>query len=103
MTLITKKILLSPVAQLLLIILFSTSYSSSAQTIFCPPNINFEDGNLNNWHFFTGTCCPVAVPTPGIVTNRHTLTSGNNTDPFGRFTIVSPSGGSYSLRLGNDI
>lgn len=74
-----------------------------AQAIFCPPNLNFEQGNLSNWSFYTGTCCPIVANTlSGPVSNRHVLTSGTNLDPYGAFPIVAPGGGSYSLKLGNN-
>lgn len=76
---------------------------AKGQTIFCPPNINFEQGNFSNWQFFTGNCCPINATTSGVVNNRHTITSGSNIDQYGGFPIVAPSGGSYSLRLGNNI
>ncbi len=68
------------------------------------PNIDFEAGNTSVWYYFTGSCCPIVTSfsTPAI-TNRHTLTSGSALDPYGFFPIVAPDGGSYSLRLGNDI
>ncbi|MCB0697999.1 MAG: hypothetical protein KDC07_11575, partial [Chitinophagaceae bacterium] len=91
------------ISSILLVIICMWTQFGQAQTIFCPPNIDFELGNLSNWEFFTGSCCPIAVTPSGVVTNRHTLTSGNNTDPFGKFPIVAISGGSYSLMLGNDI
>lgn len=73
-----------------------------AQAIFCPPNLDFEQGNLSNWSFYTGTCCPIVANTlSGPVSNRHVLTSGTNLDPYGNFPIVAPGGGSYSLKLGN--
>ena len=71
--------------------------SSRSQTIPCPPNVDFEHGNLGHWLFYTGTCCAITAP----LTNRHTLTSGTATDPYGNFPIVAPNG-QYSLRLGND-
>lgn len=73
-----------------------------AQTIFCPPNINFENGNLSNWLFYVGTCCPIyANSKTSAIIGRHTLTSGNGVDPYGNFPIVAPNSGSYSLKLGN--
>jgi gliding motility-associated-like protein len=68
------------------------------------PNIDFEAGNTSAWHYFIGFCCPIATPgsTPAI-TNRHTITTGSTLDPYGFFPIVAPDGGSYSLKLGNDI
>lgn len=74
-----------------------------AQTIFCPPNINFENGNLSNWLFYTGNCCPIYANTQtSAIVGRHTLTSGSGTDPYGNFPIVAPNSGSYSLKLGNN-
>ena len=68
----------------------------------CPPNIDFELGNLSNWQFYTGSCCPInANNLTAPINNRHTLTFGAGVDPFGGFPIVAPGGGSYSLRLGN--
>lgn len=79
------------------------SFPAYAQTIFCPPNIGFEDGNLNHWEFFVGGCCPINVTPSGVIFNRHTLTSGSNLDPYGRFPIVADAAGSFSLKLGNDM
>lgn len=77
--------------------------SARAQAIFCPPNLDFEQGNLSNWSFYTGTCCPIVANTlSGPVNNRHVLTSGTNLDPYGGFPVVAPGGGSYSLKLGNN-
>ncbi len=100
----TENFIQKPTSKLILILLLiSFSFSVQAQTIFCPPNIDFENGNLNNWEFSTGNCCPISTPNPGIVANRHTLTSGTNVDPYGNFPIVAISGGSFSLKLGNNI
>ncbi|MCB0696231.1 MAG: gliding motility-associated C-terminal domain-containing protein [Chitinophagaceae bacterium] len=75
---------------------------AGAQTVYCPPNLDFELGNLSNWQFFVGNCCPISANTATApLNNRHVLTSGTNTDPYGGFPIVSPGGGSYSLKLGN--
>lgn len=73
-----------------------------AQPDFCPPNLDFEKGNLASWQFYTGTCCPINTPTlSGPVATRHDLTTGTALDPFGNFPIVAPGGGVYSLKLGN--
>jgi gliding motility-associated-like protein len=81
-----------------------TAQISFAQTIFCPPNLDFEQGNLNNWEFYTGNCCPVNTPTlSGAVAGRHELTMGPLTDPYGGFPVVAPAGGNFSLKLGNNI
>lgn len=84
---------------LLSLLLSGLCFKSFAQD--CPPNIDFELGNTSVWSYFTGTCCPISTPTPGLVAGRHTLTSGAGVDPFGGFPIVAPGGGSFSLKLGN--
>ena len=67
----------------------------------CPTNIDFEQG-LGNWSFYTGSCCPINASNMTMpVVNRHTLTSGTGTDPYGGFPIVAPGGGLQSLKLGN--
>ncbi len=75
---------------------------------YVPPNIDFEIGTTGFWTFYTGTCCPgpggamdISTVTPPI-NGRHTLVSGATTDIYGGFPIVSPTGGSYSIRLGYD-
>ena len=84
-------------------ILFSClSYISYSQSFNCPPNIDFEQGNLNNWQFFIGNCCPTntSTATPAVV-NRHVLVTGTGTDFYGGFPVVAPNGGNYSFKLGN--
>lgn len=88
----------------LLLILTICSKYATAQTVQCPPNIDFEQGNLNNWRFFTGFCCPISTPTlSGPIAGRHTLVTGTGTDFYGGFPVVAPNGGLFSLKLGNDI
>jgi gliding motility-associated-like protein len=76
---------------------------SYAQQIFCPYNLDFEQGNLGGWQFDTGSCCPISItmPGPGAIFNRHTLMSGAALDSFGKFPVVAPGGGNFSLKLGN--
>lgn len=86
---------------LLLSLLFVSNHVLS-QGITCPPNLDFEYGNLNHWEFATGSCCPLGIggpagPTPG----RHDLMTAGTNDPFGGFPVVPPNGGNYSLKLGN--
>jgi gliding motility-associated-like protein len=71
---------------------------------FCPTNIDFEQGNLSNWQFYTGVCCPISTNTlSGPLFNRHQLTSGNARDPYGNFPVIAPYAGLYSLKLGNSL
>lgn len=68
------------------------------------PNADFELGNFAGWKAYTGECCPVNTPDQAIVNGRHTIMSGNGTDPNtdNVVTMVAP-GGSYSARLGNSL
>lgn len=89
----------------LLLIFLSVSVGMAQTTAppVCPPNIDFELGNLSNWEFSIGSCCPIGTTvTSTPVAGRHTLTSGSGTDMYGGFPIVAPGGGSYSLKLGNN-
>ncbi|MCD6010543.1 MAG: hypothetical protein K0Q79_405 [Flavipsychrobacter sp.] len=86
---------------LLLSILLSNFAALHAQV----PNIDFETGTYANWLYYTGSCCPIVTPTGGTSipdTTRHRLTNGTATDPYGGFPVVSPWGGSYSMKLGNN-
>ncbi len=76
---------------------------ATAQGVFCPNNVDFENGNLTNWRLYTGSCCPINTPTlSGPVSGRHTITSGITMDLYGNFPVLAPVSGLYSLKLGND-
>ncbi len=89
----------------IIVFLLSCAGIASAQ-VYCPNNVNFENGNLNFWNFYTASnngasgISTLTATTP--LSSRHTLTSGAATDYYGGFPIVDPIGGSYSLKLGND-
>ncbi|MBS1775960.1 MAG: gliding motility-associated C-terminal domain-containing protein [Bacteroidetes bacterium] len=76
---------------------------SSFAQLACPPNLDFELGNLSYWNFYIGSCCPINTPTLTTpISGRHTLQSSATTlDPYGNFPTVAPGGGNYSLKLGN--
>lgn len=66
-------------------------------------NVDFEDGNFTNWIGSTGTCCPISTPTNGIVPAQHSVVSGAGFDVVvPTLPIVSPFGGTYSVKLGNE-
>ncbi len=68
-------------------------------------NLDFEDGNFSNWTCQIGVNngYPAGSWTGTLpVANRHTIVSGG-TDPYGGFPCVAPGGGSFSVRLGNNI
>jgi gliding motility-associated-like protein len=73
------------------------------QASACPPNIDFEQGSLGFWDFSVGTCCPINISgVSGPVFSRHDLTFGPQFDQYGKFPVVAPGGGNYSLKLGNN-
>jgi len=94
------------------------SVSATAQ-VYCPPNIDFENGDLSQWNFYTGTYSTATLvlspPTPvAPIACRHTLTSATGLigcttpvasvgpiDEYGGFPVLAPGGGSYSFKLGN--
>jgi|GEM_PF-3648253 len=67
------------------------------------PNIDFESGTTSVWSYYLGKCCPLVLDTPTVaLPDRHEITSGSGLDMYGKFPIVSPGGGSYSMKLGNN-
>lgn len=78
-------------------------FIAKSQVINCPKNIDFEDGNYNNWSFGIGTCCPMITSTASApLNNRHKLCFGAGVDPYGLFPIVPHDNGKYVLKLGNN-
>jgi hypothetical protein len=66
-------------------------------------NADFELGNFTGWQGMRGVCCPINTPIMGIAAGRHTIMSGNGTDPrtCNQVPVVCPWGGNFSARLGN--
>lgn len=65
-------------------------------------NVGFEDGTFTGWVGSTGYCCPINPSVGGIVAGRHTVVSGSGFDPIvTSLPVVSPFGGTYSVKLGN--
>lgn len=77
----------------------------------CPPNLDFENGDLKNWQCATGLATDNATenfitlfnsdPMPG----RHEIISSQTAvkkDPYGNFPTLCPYGGKYSVKLGNE-
>lgn len=65
-------------------------------------NADFSYMDFTNWTGRTGSCCGINTPTVGIVNGRHTIMTGNATDPIAcnDITVVAP-GYTSSARLGN--
>lgn len=87
-----------PVVIMLAAVLFGLP-SADAQTC---DNADFGSGDFSNWTGRTGSCCVINTPTAGIVNGRHTIMTGNATDPNAcdDITVVAP-GYQNSARLGN--
>lgn len=100
----------------ILALIAGSAYTSNAQLV-CPPNIDFERGDLTGWSFFTGSYTggtPTADIPSAPIACRHTLTKTSGLigcttpavavgpiDQYGGFPVVAPGGGSYSMRIGN--
>lgn len=71
-------------------------------------NVDFEEGTFNGWQGYTGSNpggnFPDDVNTPGLVTGRHTIISSPGFDPYsnGLLSQLTPYGGNFSVKLGND-
>lgn len=86
------------------------SFIAEGQNSVCPPNIDFELGNLNNWECRTGKVeslngvNTVTWMGTGVNPDNHKIipraTAGN--DIFGHFPLVSPNGSEYCVKLGNN-
>src|SRR5690349_17824712 len=89
---------------------------NSSQTSTCN-NLDFEDGNWNNWTgkygWNTHSCYPLTVTGstifdgglnhPVSYCSFNTLIGpGYGTDPYSSYPGVPPCGGSYAARLGGD-
>jgi len=85
---------------------------ASAPTSTCVSNIDFENGDFTNWKCYTGTAktngttnyvtwSPSTPVAP--VSGRHQITSAaSGLDYYGHFPRLCPSGGNYSIQLGNN-
>ncbi len=84
--------------------------AATGQQAVCPPNIDFETGNLANWQCFTGRVESIGgvntVTWTGFNQNPdHHKVYSNDTpdrDIFGGFPVACPNGSGYSLKLGNN-
>lgn len=78
----------------------------------CPPNIDFEKGNFDNWTAYTGSVSAGTgqnvmslYPTGAVYGGQHEIfsraTHAFQRDFFGDFPVVCPNGSGYSVKLGN--
>ena len=97
-----------------LLLIVGTCSCAPTSVLFaqCPPNIDFENGNFNNWICYTGNVASVDntnvitfTNSGGPVAGRHTMLSalsGGGTDPYGGFPVNCPNGSGHSIMLGNN-
>ncbi|MBK9568506.1 MAG: gliding motility-associated C-terminal domain-containing protein [Chitinophagaceae bacterium] len=89
------------------ILLTGSSFTTvKAQVGFCPPNLDFEQGDFTNWICQAGIVDPsgnlILSPTPPIPGQHTIITAATaGTDPWGLFPENCPNGSGYSVRLGN--
>lgn len=84
----------------------------TASPAYCPPNITFEQGNLQYWSTFTGDVeafgitNKITVAPSSVIYGRHTLirkTTPSRIDPYGFFPMNPPDGSNNAILVGNDI
>ncbi len=83
-----------------------------AQSVTCDPNMDFENGNTAGWTFYHGyfygtsaTSLPSDIDISETVATSNgflSLTYGGALDKYGLFPILSPDGGAYSMKIGDD-
>jgi gliding motility-associated-like protein len=93
--------------KLFLTLLIFTSIKCLAQSPSPTANIGFEDGTFNHWECFIGHIDSLGniqvAPSPPT-TERQVIygkESAKLLDPYGKFPLLCPNGGKYSIRLGN--
>ena len=80
-----------------------------AQSSSCPPNLDFEEGNFNNWELKWGKATvssgvnDILWIGTGESPGRHTIipSSDNGLDEYGHFPKSCPNGSGFSVKLGN--
>lgn len=96
---------------LLAFVFIAKSADSYAQGSLCPPNIDFKNGNFENWQCLGGTVAIVGgvntatwnhfLPDP----SRHLIIppTSQDLDEFGGFPMHCPGSSTYSVRLGSKV
>ena len=105
--------------RLLLLLSFLLGFGTLLAQVPCPPNIDYEQNSFSGWIGRSGTITNnsnaiQSLTATGLLAGRHMLTSlpspaltyaipfNGTQDPYGLFPVVSPLGGSHSVRVGND-
>ena len=100
-------------SRLFVFLLLQLCFFQKANSQDCPPNIDFENGNFNNWKCYIGYVegqpnvrnVITLTETNSPIQNRHTLFSrasaANLKDYYAGFPVLCPNGSNYSVKLGN--
>lgn len=95
----------------LMLLIASVAMPSKLHAQSSPENIGFENGNFQNWKIYAGsiaiennknvvTMNELAKP----ISNRISIINNKKLiDPYGGFPVVAPSGGNFSVKLGNNV
>lgn len=92
-----------------IIVLLCVCLSARSQT--CPPNLDFEAGNFDNWECFVGAVDVKdgknqmkLIPSNPVPTRHQVISADENPglDRYGEFPQLCPYGGGYSVKLGNE-
>ena len=72
--------------------------------LFAQSNVDFENGNFNQWQAFIGKSDSgiYFADSSSFWSSRFQITSGNGVDTFSKLPIVCPNGGKYSVKLGSN-
>ena len=72
--------------------------------LFAQSNVDFENGNFNQWQAFIGKSDSgiYFADSSSFWSSRFQITSGNGVDTFSKLPIVCPNRGKYSVKLGSN-
>ena len=95
---------------IIFIVLFCLSGLLASSQTLCPPNLDFEDGNFNNWTCKNGSVSSsgsgntLNLVTGPAIAGRHTIITfaDTSTDKYGGFPVLCPNNSGYSVKLGNE-
>lgn len=94
---------------------FISAFSFAQSGSQCPQNIGFETGTFANWKCYSGTIAesirgiptqqaPVITlyETSPVLDQHDIIPRGNAKDEYGDFSLNSPNGSDYVIKLGNN-
>jgi gliding motility-associated-like protein len=84
--------------------------TNSTASTYCPPNIDFENGDFSNWQCYTGgvqdigttNVITMSPSTPTVLRHKIVQSTSTAKDAYGSFPVVCPNGSGNSVLLGNN-